>query len=908
MRIRNHRLFLASVLFAAAATAIALGASGEGPGGQAATPTSASNPATAADPAPPTLRLPNVAAPTSYALDLTIDPTGPGFHGTIDIDVRVQSKTAVLWLNAKELKVTKATAEQGGRSASPRVLPGGTEFVGLAFDRPLEPGSLALHLAFEGVMDETSTQGLFRQKDGGDWYAFTQFESTDARRAFPCFDEPSYKVPWSVTLRIPKGTSAVSNTLPASDKEEDGGRLRVVRFAKTPPLPSYLVAFAVGPFDYVDAGKAGARKVPIRIVTPRGKASQATYAAQTTGPLLERLEKYFGIPYPYAKLDQLAIPQTVTFGAMENAGLITWSEHILIAPASEETVRFQRVQASINIHEMAHQWFGDLVTLAWWDDVWLNESFATWMADRTLIEWKPEWHEDARRVQDTSNVMYEDVLVSTRKIRQEIASDDDIVNAFDPISYQKGAAVIAMFESWIGEEKFRSGVHAYLAAHANGNATERDFLQSVEAASRPGVAAAFETFLDQPGVPVLDVALECASGGGASLSLTQKRLLPVGSTGSTAETWKVPVCARSDGGGADARDARRCGLLDQASGKLPASAGACGGWLFANDGELGYYRTIYRNDLLTKLLEVADTKLTVSERVGVIRDANALGEAGAIPMAQALAMVPRFGGDPDRDIVSATLRSAADIREHLVPDDLRPHYARFISKVYGARARALGFTAKPGESDDTRLLRYILVAFVAREGDEPQLREEAKKLSLAWLENSKAIASELAGDVLAVAAHFGDADLFDKYVAAARAARERRDRVRLLRALGDFPDPALVRRALALYLTDEFDPREADVAVYTAADANNHPDLVWGFFKEHYDAMLAKAPREIAGNAPSVGGGFCDPAHRKDLADFFQDRIGKLPGGPRTLAQTLETIDLCIALRASQEGSVQEFL
>jgi len=904
MRKRNPRLFLASVSFAAAATASALGASGEDPGAPPMPPPPQA--ATApADPAPPTLRLPNLAAPVSYALDLTIDPAAPGFHGSIDIEIRVASRTGVLWLNAKELKIAKAAAEQGGRSSSARVVPGGTEFVGLAFDRPLEPGALQLRLEFEGVMDETSTQGLFRQKDGGDWYAFTQFESTDARRAFPCFDEPSYKVPWTVTLRIPKGTSAVSNTPVASDKGEDGGRMRVVRFAKTPPLPSYLVAFAVGPFDYVDAGKAGARKVPIRIVTPRGKASQATYAAQTSGPLLERLEAYFGVPYPYAKLDQLAIPQTVTFGAMENAGLITWSEHILIAPSSEETIRFRRVQASINIHEMAHQWFGDLVTLAWWDDVWLNESFATWMADRTLIEWKPEWHEDARRVQDTSNVMFEDVLVSTRKIRQEIASDDDIVNAFDPISYQKGAAVIAMFESWIGPEKFRSGVRAYLQTHANGNGTERDFLQAVEAASRPGVSAAFETFLDQPGVPVLDVALDCASGTGASLALTQKRLLPVGSAGTSEETWKVPVCTRSGGTTADAR---RCGLLEKPSGSLPAPAGACGSWLFANDGELGYYRTIYRGDLLPKLLEVADARLTIAERVGLIRDANALGEAGAIPMAQALAMVPRFGGDPDRDIVSATLRSAADIREHLVPPDLQPHYARFLSKVYGARARALGFTPKPDETDETRLLRHLLVAFVAREGDEPQLREEAKRLSLAWLEDRKAIAPELSGDVLAVAAHFGDADLFDKYVAAARAARERRDRVRLLRALGDFPDPALVRRALDLYLTDDFDPREADVAVYTAAEANNHPDLVWGFFKEHYDAMLAKAPREIAGNAPSVGGGFCDPAHRKDLADFFQDRVGKLPGGPRTLAQTLESIDLCIALRASQEGSVEEFL
>ena len=866
-------------------------------------------PALAADaPTPPKLRLPQVAEPSGYAVDLTIDPGQPEFHGTVDIDVRVQQRTDVLWLDSKELKITRAAAALGGRSVPVRVIPGGTDFAGFVFDHALEPGALKLHVEFTGVMDETSTQGLFRQKDGGDWYAFTQFESTDARRAFPCFDEPSYKVAWRLTLRIPKGDSAVSNTPIASDAEE-GGR-RVVRFTSTPPLPSYLIALAVGPFDYVDAGRAGAHRIPVRIVTPRGKAAQARYAARTTGEVLERLEAYFGVPYPFAKLDQLAIPQTVTFGAMENAGLITWAENILLAPPAEETIRFQRVQLSINVHEMAHQWFGDLVTLAWWDDVWLNESFATWMADRTLIGWKPEWREDVRRVVDTSNVMLEDVLVTARKIRQEIKSEDDILNAFDPISYQKGAAVIAMFESWVGEEKFRAGVHHYLSAHAEGNATERDFLSAVEAASRPGVAAAFSTFLDQPGVPLVEVGLDCsAAGGSGTLRLSQKRLLPVGSKGAAPQTWEIPVCTRAGGGGAGRPgESRQCTLLAQPAAASPAAADACGGCLLANDGALGYYRTIYGGDLLGRLLAVADTKLSLAERVGLIRDVNALSQAGAISSSDALALVPRFAGAPERETVGATLRIAQDVREHLVPDDHLPEFARFVSKSYGERARALGFASRSGEDDDTRLLRTLLVPFVAREGDEPELRAEARRLALAWLGDRRAVDAELTGDVLAIAAHFGDAELFDKYLAAARAAKERRDRVRILRALGDFRDPALVRRVLDLYLTDAFDQREAVRAVLTASEAGNSLAVVWDFSKQHYDAMLEKLPREIVGEAPEVAVGFCDAAHRKDVATFFEGRIDKLPGGPRNLAQTLETIDLCITLRKTQEGSVREFL
>ena len=862
----------------------------------------------ATDPTPPTLRLPQVAEPTGYAVDLTLDPDQKSFRGAVDVDVHVKQKTDLLWLNAKDLKVEKASATVGGRpqAVAVRVVPGGEDFLGFAFERPLDPGSVRLHVEYTGALDETSTQGAFRQKDGDDWYVFTQFESTDARRAFPCFDEPSYKVAWELTLRIPKGDSAVSNT-PVASETKEGGK-KVVQFGKTPPLPSYLIAFGVGPFDFVDAGKAGARKIPIRIVTPRGKAAQAAYAAKTTGPLLERLEAYFGIPYPFAKLDQLAIPQTVSFGAMENAGLITWSERILIAPPAEETIDFQRIQASINAHEMAHQWFGDLVTLAWWDDVWLNESFATWMADRTIIEWKPQWHDDARRVRDSSNVMYTDALVSTRKIRQEIASADDIENAFDPISYQKGAAVLAMFESWIGVEKFRAGVHAYLEAHANGNATERDFLQAIEAASRPGVSAAFSTFLDQPGVPVIDVALACG-GGSATLALSQKRLLPVGSKGSAAEVWRVPVCARAEAGGIDSR---ACSLLAEAKGSTPAPStskgSGCPAWILANDGELGYYRSLYEGDLLPKLLTVADAKLSVAERVGLIRDVNALAQASALPVATALRLVPRFGGDADRQIVTSTLRISGDVRQHLVPADLLPHYARFVSKVYGERARSLGLAPTAGEDEETRLLREELVPFVAREGEEPALQAEAKRLSLAWLTDRKAIAPELAGDVLAVAAHFGDAELFDRFLGAIKPSKERRDRRRLFHALGEFRQPDLVRRALALSLSDEFDSRESISVVTVAADTGNSPELAWDFFKEHYDAMLARQPRESVGDAPEIAKAFCDPAHRKDVADFFRGRIEKLPGGPRNLAQTLETIDLCIALRTAQEGSVKEFL
>jgi alanyl aminopeptidase len=854
-------------------------------------------------PEPPALRLPSTAEPTGYVVELAIDPGKDTFRGSVDIEIRIKERISLLWLNASDLTIAKASANAGGRAVGVRTVPGGKDFVGFAFDRPLAPGSIKLHLEYSGKVEETSTQGVFRQKDGEDWYAFTQFETTDARRAFPCFDEPSFKVRWQLTLRIPGGTTAVSNT-PIEFESAGTDGARVVRFKRTEPLPSYLVAFAVGPFEYLEAGTAGAKKTPIRIVTPRGKASQGRYAAQTTGPLLERLEAYFGIPYPYEKLDQLAIPQTVTFGAMENAGLITWSERSLLAPPDEETIRFQRSQASTNAHEMAHQWFGDLVTLAWWDDVWLNESFATWMADRTIIAWKPEWAEDVSRVVASSNVMFEDMLVSARKIRQEIVTNDDIVNAFDGISYQKGAAVLTMFEAWTGPEKFRAGVHGYLEAHRFGSATAKDFLQAIESATQPGVAAAFSTFLDQPGVPVVAVSLDC-SGGGARLSLGQQRLLPIGSTGIAAETWRVPVCARAGSGG---KDARACSLLTEAKGSMPAPDGGCPGWLLANDGELGYYRTLYMGDLLPKLLVAADKELSVAERVGVIRDVNALAEAGALPMSDALALVPRFSGNPSRQVVQATVRIASDIKEHLVPPESKPNYARFVSKMYGERARALGFAPKAGEDDDTKILRNDLVPFVALEGQEPELQAEAKRLALRWLDDRSAVRAEMAGNVLEIAARRGDRALFDSFRDAAKAAKTRRDRTRLYAALGSFEDPAFLKEAFALTLDPSLDFRETDSTFYAALGTDAGRAALWDFVKANFDAILARMPRETTGGISFVASGFCDAAQEKDAKAFLSGRVEKLPGGPRNLAQTLEGIQLCIASRTAQQPGVREFL
>jgi len=874
--------------------------------GQApATGTASSRKAATGAGALPTLRLPSGASPLRYSVVLAVDPSKDFFDGDIEIDLRFDRPMPVLWLNARELEIDSAVLTQNGRSSKAGVVAGGEDFVGFALDPPAVPGAARLRISYRGTIQPTDTTGIFKQKVGEDWYAFTQFEATDARRAFPCFDEPSYKVPWQLTLRIPRGFLAVSNT-PISKEADASDGLREVAFAATKPLPAYLMAFGVGPFDLVDAGRAGRRSVPLRLFVPRGRRDEARWAKETSGQILDRLESYFGIAYPYEKLDALVIPQTVRFGAMENAGLITWNENLFLAKPAEETPGFRRLHANISLHESAHQWFGDLVTLAWWDDTWLNESFATWMAARLLKEWKPEWDSEVADVATRSETLDKDTLKSARRIRQPILSPADIDNAFDDISYGKGGAVIAMFESWVGPEKFREGIRRYLTDHAYGSATSADFLAALERAGSPGIARAFSTFLDQPGFPLVTADLRCSPGGTPHIGLRQQRLLPK-SVPAAGALWHVPVCARY--GGAASGEGTACVLLTASSGELPLPAAkGCPDWVLANAGEVGYYRVLYTGDLLDRLLRKDSSPLTLAERVGVLGDVAAFAETGRISMAKALALVSRFSADSNREVVSAVMKIARNVDDHLVADSVRPQYERFLRASFGERARALGWRSSPGESEDAQMLRPRLLALVAGTGRDPELGQEAADLARKWLADRAAVDPDLVAAVLSVAARDGDAAFFDRLAAELRGSPEHRDRDRIFAALGEFRRPELNRKALDLLLDPGLDSRESIAILWRALGHAETREPSWQFFKANFDAIAVRLPREYLPVLPRAGADFCDAAHREEVRRFFSARAGKIEGAARPLAQTLESVDRCVALSGGQRAGVASFL
>jgi alanyl aminopeptidase len=855
---------------------------------------------------PPTLRLPDSVAPISYRADLKLDPKQVPFTGAIAIKVDVKQPLQIIWLNASQIDVQQASLTAGGKAYAAKAIPGGTDFLGLQFATPLPTGPAEIKIDYTGKVRQGASAGAFRMDDAGNTYIYTQFESTDARDVFPCFDEPSYKVPWQLTLHVPAGDKAVSNTPVASESSE--GATRTYVFKETRPLPSYLVAFGVGPFEFVDAGFAGKNHFPVRIVTPKGKADEAKYAAEVTATILTRLEDYFGIPFPYDKSDQVAVPVTFGFGAMENPGMVTYAQTLILAKPDNDTVSRQRGYAEVAAHELAHQWFGDLVTTAWWNDIWLNEAFATWMEQKLIADWKPEWKTRIADVGSKLGAERTDSLISARKIRQEIQTKDDISNAFDGITYQKGAAVIGMFENWIGPESFQKGVHAYLQQHAYKSATAGDFLDSISTASHKNVTTAFSTFLNQAGVPIVNVSLNCKNA--PMLHLEQKRYLPVGSKGSSNEVWNIPVCVRY---GTGETGQSECTLLTQPVTDLPLKSKACPAWVEANDNGVGYYRVNYEGGLLAALTSGdVDHRLSAAERVDFMGNAEALASGGELPAGDALNLAQTFHNDPSPQVVQSALGIALTPREHLVPENLLPNYQRFLLKNFQARAHELGWFEKPGESDDVRLLRPTLLRAVATYGGDRELAQQARQLTDQWFEDHKAIKPDVTAAVLSTAAYYGDKALFDRFLAEFKKTQDRQVRQRIQRGIDGFRDPASIQAGMEALVSGEIPFIQGAFLLFAGQSQAPTRKIAFDFLKAHYDEILAKRPSgggfDFASALPNVGANYCDPESRSELEAFFQPRVDKFTGAPRTLRQILERIDLCIAGKAAQSPSVAAFL
>lgn len=847
----------------------------------------------------PKLRLPGEVRPLHYDLELQLVPAREAYSGTVKIDVEVLKPAATVWLHASALKI--AVASVGGQPA--RVTQSG-DFLGLAPEAPLKPGKTRIALEFSGAFNKNDVEGLFRQVEAGEPYLFTQFEPTSARRAFPCFDEPSFKTPWRLTLHVPQDSKAFANTPVVSEKPEAEG-LKTVMFAESKPLPSYLVAIAVGRFDVTAAGKAGRKGIPVRTIVLKGRAPETAFVNSVTPKIVATLEDFFGLPYPYEKLDQITIPITVGFGAMENAGLVTYQQTLLLAKPAEVTPRQQRATAGVVAHELAHQWFGNMVTPAWWDDIWLNEAFATWMANKVVDRLYPEWQTAVSAAERKADVMAQDALLSARRVRQPIEQPGDIGSAFDGITYQKGSALIRMFENYLGEERFLRGVRAYIRKYAWGNATAGDFLASVSGAAGRNIAPAFSKFLDRGGVPLVTVELKC--DGAPRVAFSQQRSLPVGSKGSRDEYWSVPVCFRYEAGG---KVSSQCVMLSDPKEEVALrSAAGCPAWLTANDEAAGYYQVLYRGDLTAKLLANAD-KLALNEKVDLVRNASALLKSGRMPPQEAFLLAKQFGNAQDPELVQASIQLVRSV-EKAIPPELRSPWFGMIREFFGEKAREIGWRAGPSEPANVALLRPTLMGLVGWAGD-PAVVSEARKLADAWLADRTTLPGEVAGAALGVAASHGNLDFYNKLIAALKQTKTFRERGIIIHALGNFRDPAIARRALDLMLSGEVDIRELSGLFALFQDDPATARATWDFVVSNYDRLVPRLPSRLgtagASILPVAGLGFCDTAGYQTVAGFFGERIKGVTGGDRTLATVLEAIQLCDALRKTQSAAFAEYL
>ncbi len=907
---------------------LSLAACGAAPVEESAPPpdTSGGEPvATAAAPEVPTGPLPEGVTPTHYTLALRIVPTEDRFSGTADIRVTIDRPTTEIWMHGTQLHVSRASISPGLADAAAHTAiearwePSDHEGVdALRFDTPVGPGEATIHLEYDAAFDR-QLKGLYRVDVGGDSYAFTQFEATSARYAFPGFDEPRFKTPFDLSIVMRAADRAVSNTT-LTETTPLEGEMQRVRFATTEPLPTYLVAMAVGPLDIVEAppippNAVRTRPLPLRGVAARGRGPELAYALAHTPAIVAALEDYFGIEYPYDKLDIIAVPDFAS-GAMENAGAITFRETLLLLNdhAPEDQVR---AFTSVMAHELAHHWFGDLVTMPWWDDIWLNEAFATWMGQHIVGVVAPDQHAELSLLAGVHGAMSSDSLAAARQIRQPVETEDDIRNAFDSITYQKGGGVLAMFERWVGEDVFRDGIRLYLRQHRFGTARSEDLLQALSEVAGRDVATPFLSFLEQPGVPLISAHLACGEGG-RFVDLTQRRYAPTGSSiEAAASIWSVPVCVRF-GVGRQAQES--CTLLSGPSARIPIPDDHCPDWIFPNADAAGYYRFTLPPEDLAALVAHGYASLTPAERLSLGNNLRAAFASGALPVADVLAASERLATDDTRLVALEPLALYTALIDDLVPEARRDEARAYVRSVYAPRFTRLGWTARARDDGDTVLLRRDLASYLVRVVRDPAVRTRAAALGRAYLGfggdgqiHPRAVEPTLVSTALIAAVNepvhdAPNAAFFDALLEHLVGTSDAMLRTNILVAIGSVEDPGLAARALSLGGDSRLRVNEVTIPLQVQADSPEGRLRAWAWAGSSFDSVFARVATTRGGYAPLIFAGFCDAEHRSELEEFFTPRLATLPGAPRNLRSALEAISLCIARVDGQRASAVSFL
>jgi aminopeptidase N len=843
-------------------------------------------------------RLPEIARPENYKLTFTPDLEKATFEGDEMITIKVLKPTSQITLNAVDIDFHDVTISIGGATQKAKVTPEKEkEIVVLAVEKPLATGPATVHITYTGILN-SEMRGLYLGKDDqGRKYAATQFEATDARRAYPSFDEPDYKATFDITAVADKGMVAISNYKMIADTPGPGDK-HTVRFATTAKMSSYLAALVVGNFEYIEGSVDG---IPIRVYSTPGKKEMGKFALESAEYIVGYYDKYFGIKYPYGKLDLIGLPD-FSAGAMENAGCITFREVILLIDEKQGSIDLKKTIASVTAHEIAHMWFGDLVTMKWWDDIWLNEGFATWMSSKPVQAWKPEWNFDLDDVSQTAGTLNVDSLANTRPIHQAADTPAQIQELFDGIAYGKAASVLRMLEAYLGPETFRAGVNEYLKQHAYGNSTADDFWGTQAKVSKKPVDQIMPTFVKQAGVPIINVKAQC-SGSSTSINVAQQRYYfdRAKFDAVNDQLWQVPLCLK---GSASAKGAQKCEVLTkrEATFTLPG----CSTWVLANAGATGYYRVGYQPDAVRTLANDAENTLSPAERIALQADIWASVRVGREPVGDYLALVQGLQADRNRAVLEDVLRRLNYIGQYLVDDNDRDTYRAWLRHYLNPIMKDVEWDPKPGESDEQKTLRTRLLNALGHDARDPEALAEARKIADKALADPASVDHELAGGAFALAALNGDQAFYDRVMAALKKPKSPEEYYMYFFTLPHFSDLKLLQRTLDFAISPDVRSQDALQLVTAVLQNPAGEKLAWDFIQSHWDAVQKSGGPFASAEVVGATSSFCDAGMRDQVADFFAAH--KIEAAERTYKQSIERINNCVDLKSQQQPQLASWL
>jgi puromycin-sensitive aminopeptidase len=776
--------------------------------------------------------------------------------------------------------------------------------IAVEFDKPVPAGTAILRLGFAGRLRKDLC-GLYGVSVGDRRYAFTQLEAADARKFFPCFDEPSLKARFTISVTTSAANKVLSNGQVRRTERRADGR-KTVHFAQTPPLSTYLIALAVG--DLQSSKPVSLGPTEIRIWHTPGKRAQTSFGLEAARECLRRLEHYFGLPYPYSKLDLVAVPD-FEFGAMENAGAVFFRETLLLIDGRSATLNEKKRAAEVICHELAHMWYGDLVTMAWWDDLWLNEAFATWMAFAILDDWKPEWKMWLDFQHGTASALELDALRHTHPIYCRVRTPEEADENFDRITYEKGAAVVRMIERYLGAATFRRGVRAYIRKHREGNTVAADLWDALSKASGEEVGPLVRPWIEQEGYPVVEIR-RAKSAGRTVLEFQQRRFLeqPARKRAGSRKPltrWPIPWVGRI-GGGRGGRGKLERHLLSGARDRIPLKH--IPRFVYGNAEEGGFFRPLHEADEIRRLSRSLGS-LKAVERMGLIDHQWALVRAGQASVGSLLDLAGGFAREADADVLATLRKPLSFIVNSLIPDaapDCGAPLQAWLLDHFEETFTRLGWKPAAHEPDEIRLARAALLGIVGGVGNSPRVLEISERQCDRYLNNRRSIDANLADAVVSLGARRGGTALYRRVVDAATTSASAQEKRRFLLALGDFRDEKLIGKTLTFALTDAVATQDVAFLLMRLFANPAARERTWVFMQRRWNRIRKRVPPHMCSYLVEMTPALLTSDYKREVAKFF--RANPVPTGERALRQALERFDWYQGFRGAAAKDLVKWL